>query len=250
MRASRALGLLRGLRHGQVPSADDEPALRTAGCRTGRAAPGRFPRSPPPSRRVSRPAVPRQHRHPYAAVIQDGLPTGTLKRLRSRLRLPNAKALLHPGPDPPDFEPGGSVTGRQALVPLVRRLVSLAGPAPSGSTGTSRRCQGRLPPPRTSLRIGCPQLHQPAATDWRRGPFTPARSCGGASWRTNVLFHVGAAWSFSGHEVTTVASISTVISPPSAPGAASPPSSQVWSRAAARAARMAFSARGHRRPGW
>jgi hypothetical protein len=40
-------------------------------------------------------------------------------------------------------------------------LVSLAGPAPSGSTGTSRRCQGCFPPSRGS---GCPQLHQTAAT--------------------------------------------------------------------------------------
>ncbi len=37
---------------------------------------------------------------------------------------------------------GGTVTGRQALVPLVRRLISLNGPAPSGSTSASRRCQG------------------------------------------------------------------------------------------------------------
>jgi hypothetical protein len=42
---------------------------------------------------------------------------------------------------------GGRVTGRQTLVPLVRRLVLLAGPTPSGSAGASRRCQGCSRPP-------------------------------------------------------------------------------------------------------
>ena len=37
---------------------------------------------------------------------------------------------------------GGKLTGLPALVPLVRRLVLLAGPASSGSPGASRRCQG------------------------------------------------------------------------------------------------------------
>jgi hypothetical protein len=78
--------------------------------------------------------------------------------------------------------------GRQTLVPLVRRLVSLAGPSPSGSTGTPQRCQGHLPPSRASLGDDCPQLHQPVATGWRRGPLTPARWCGGASWRTSAYF--------------------------------------------------------------
>ena len=65
-----------------------------------------------------------------------------------------------------------------------------------------------------------------------------------AGWNPNVFFHVGVAWSFSEHEVTTVASISTVTRPPSAPGAASPASAQARSRAAARAERIAFKARG------
>ena len=42
---------------------------------------------------------------------------------------------------------GGRVTGRPTLVPRVRRLVSLAEPAPSGSTGASRRGQGCSHPP-------------------------------------------------------------------------------------------------------
>ncbi len=55
---------------------------------------------------------------------------------------------------------------------------------------------------------------------------------------------MGAAWSFSEHDVTIVASMSTVTRPPSDPGAAPPASAQARSRAAARAARTALSARG------
>jgi hypothetical protein len=219
-----------------VPSADDEPALRAAGCRTGRAAPSRFPRSPPPGRRVSRPAVPWQHRHPYAAVLQDGLPADTFSRLRSRPRHPYAEARTAFRPRSARFRAGGRVTGLQLLVPLVRRLVSLAGPAPSGSTDTSRRCQGRLPPPRTPLQVGCPQLHQPAATGWRRGPFTPAGNHGGASWRTNVFFQVAAAFCFSLCAMLIVASKSTR-SP--APGSGAARASQARFGAAARGARTA-----------
>ena len=52
------------------------------------------------------------------------------------------------------------------------------------------------------------------------------------------------AWAFSECAVTTVASMSTVTSFPPAPGEASPASAQARSRAAARTARIAFSARG------
>ena len=52
-----------------------------------------------------------------------------------------------PGPDPP----GSSrcrIKGRNTPVPRVLLSVTLAGPAPSGSTGTSRLCQGCSHPPR------------------------------------------------------------------------------------------------------
>jgi len=52
------------------------------------------------------------------------------------------------------------------------------------------------------------------------------------------------AWSFSEWAITIVAPGSTVTSPPPAPGASRPASDQARSRAAARAARIAFSARG------
>lgn len=61
---------------------------------------------------------------------------------------------------------------------------------------------------------------------------------------------MGAACSFSEHAVTIVASISTVTRAPPAPGAASPARSQARCRASARAARMAFSARGASAAKW
>jgi hypothetical protein len=59
--------------------------------------------------------------------------------------------------------------------------------------GPSRRCRGCCPPFLASPRSGCPQLHQPAATGWRRCPFITARSCG-ASWRS---MSVTQSWSGS-----------------------------------------------------
>lgn len=70
------LGVLRRLRPVPVPSADDEPARRPAGCGDGRAGPGRFPCSPCADRQGQRPALPRQPRHEYAA----GLPRSLERR--------------------------------------------------------------------------------------------------------------------------------------------------------------------------
>ncbi len=52
---SGVLGLLRALRHDPPPTADDVPARHP---KAGRAATGRFPRSPPPGRRGRCPALP------------------------------------------------------------------------------------------------------------------------------------------------------------------------------------------------
>ena len=77
-------------------------------------------------------------------------------------------------------------------------------------------------------------------------PFPPAPWSAQAviGWNPNVFFHVAAACSFSECAITIVASRSTVTSPPSAPGAASPASAHARSRAAARAARIALTDRG------
>ena len=65
-----------------------------------------------------------------------------------------------------------------------------------------------------------------------------------SGWNPNVFFQVGAAFSFSECASTIVASRSTGIRAPSAPGARSPASAQARPRAAARALRIARSARG------
>ena len=61
-------------------------------------------------------------------------------------------------------------------VPRVLLSATLAGPAPSGSTGTSRLCQGCFPPSPAPPGSGCPQLHRPAATGRRRRSLTSTRT--------------------------------------------------------------------------
>jgi hypothetical protein len=76
---------------------------------------------------------------------------------------------------------------QQLLTPLVPRVhlpVSLAGPAPSGSSGASRRCRGCSPPdPADSPGPATPCSCRPAATGRRRGSHTRTRIIS-ASWRT------------------------------------------------------------------
>src|SRR5215475_10122297 len=77
------------------------------------------------------------------------------------------------------------LTRLPALVSHVYLLISLAKPAPSGSTNTTRLCQGRLPPIPPSRETGCPQLHPAAVTTRRRRSLTSVRELR-ASWRTNT----------------------------------------------------------------
>src|SRR5688572_14646629 len=65
------------------------------------------------------------------------------------------------GPDAPQpADPPGSswwcVRRLPTPVPYVRLSISLAGPAPSGSAGTSRHRQGRLPPDPGTSRVRLP----------------------------------------------------------------------------------------------
>jgi hypothetical protein len=62
------------------------------------------------------PALPRQHRHGYAAGLHRDLPTGTPSRLRSRPPTPDGRA-LHPGPYPPDLSRCHAY-GALPLIPL------------------------------------------------------------------------------------------------------------------------------------
>lgn len=90
----------------------------------------------------------------------------------------------HTDPHPPDWS-RFHLTRPQTLVPRVCLLVLLAGPAPSGSTGTSRLCQGRLPPKPTHS-LGVPaalSFTQAAVTTQGSGSLTPIRNTS-ASRRT------------------------------------------------------------------
>ena len=140
-------------------------------------------------RRGRRPALPQRHRHDYAVGLHRGLPPGGIS----------------PGSE---FPPGATrQTVRTATQPISARFElegrlrgfkrwfltytfpsSLAGPAPSGSTSTSRRCQGCFPPFPASPGSGCPQLHPAATTARRWRSFTSTRSCS-ASWRTIPSAH-------------------------------------------------------------
>src|ERR1022692_4122547 len=154
--ASRVPGLLRGLR--PIPRLQPTTRLSQRPRRLlgGGNDAGWFPCSLRIDRSAWHPALPRQHRHGYAAGLHRGLPTGTPSRLQSQPPLPDGRA-LHSGPYPPDLSRCHAY-GALTLVPLVYRLISLAGPGPSGSTKPSRLCQRCFPPSPASPGSDCAQL--------------------------------------------------------------------------------------------
>jgi hypothetical protein len=126
---------------------------------------------------VRRPALPRQHRHAYAAGIQRGLPTAGTKQLRSQARPPARTRALHTVPYPPGLRTASLLRG-------VCHWFALA--APSGLARQARTVwqYQHVPPssgaacrpPRRPPARAAPQLHQAAATArWRRSP-TSTRS--------------------------------------------------------------------------
>ena len=194
VRAINALGLLRGLRHVLGPSADDGPALRLAGCQAGRAAPGRFPRSPPSGRRASRPALPRQHRRAYAAGFQRGLPAG-IKRPASES--PPGDGVRCTRPISSRLEPVEKLRGFRhwflsygvsSCLPDPRRLEVPARPVVVRAAPTLARVSTfRLP----SASPAC--CDRPAA-----GVFHPRPVNSGASWRTLTFFQTHSSGLSSG----------------------------------------------------
>jgi hypothetical protein len=81
---------------------------------------------------------------------------------RSRSSPPPDKRQVRtaPSPYPPDWS-WWSVKGRQTLISLVHLPVSLTGPASSGSTDASQRCQGCSHPPRHLPDQAAPSFTQP-----------------------------------------------------------------------------------------
>src|SRR5262249_25515090 len=107
------------------------------------------PRSLITIRRRRRPALPLRHRRRVRRRHSPRPPsrratTGSgVPRQQARQRVRTAPRAISARFDP-------VITSRRftTLVPRVRRSISLTGPAPSGSTGTSRPRRGCSPPPR------------------------------------------------------------------------------------------------------
>ena len=130
------------------------------------------------------PALPQRHRHGYAADLPRGLPG---QRVNPAQKIPATPA--HPAgkhrarPRSARFEPVTNLKDVITPVPRVLLFVLLAGPAPSGSAGPSRLCQGCFPPSPAPPGSGCPQLQPPAATGRRWRSLSPIRN-NSASRRT------------------------------------------------------------------
>ena len=147
----------------------------------------------PCSLRIDRPgrhpALPRQHRHGYAAGLHRDLPTGTPSQLRSQPPPGRDDHALHPGPYPPDLSRCHAYGALHHRFLFVRLLVSLAGPAPSGSPGTSRLCQRCFPPSPATSRIRLRSastrlLRQPSEKAFHLLRTLSASRRTSASWRT------------------------------------------------------------------
>jgi hypothetical protein len=86
--------------------------------------------------------MPLRPRCEYAAAFPRSLPGGSCLPPRKFPARHEGRVRAAPGPDPPGFRAGAASRGCHTPVPRVLLSVSLAGPVPSGSSGTSRLCQG------------------------------------------------------------------------------------------------------------
>jgi hypothetical protein len=104
-------------------------------------APSFAPAASPWLRRRPSPWPPHRHAKPASeSAIHTGRPCTASRPISTR------------------FEPVPRLRSFMPLVPLVCRLISLAGPSPSGSPEPSRLCQRCFPPSPTSPGSGCAQL--------------------------------------------------------------------------------------------
>jgi hypothetical protein len=87
-------------------------------------------------------------RHAYAADLQRGLRAGHLKDLPGVPAAQRSSGTHRARPVSTRFEPVPTLKDVRTPVPRVLLSATLAGPAPSGSTGPSRLCQGCSRPPR------------------------------------------------------------------------------------------------------
>jgi hypothetical protein len=159
------------------------------GRRRGPGASGWFPRSPqnrstgevPSSAPATSPRL-RRRLSPWPPgrrrITGLGVPRPRCGRVRAAIQP------LSTGFELADYR----LRGVMPLVPRVHLPVLLAGPAPSGRPGASRRCRGCLPPSPASPGSGCPQLPHAAATTSGRRSLTSTRFRS-ASWRSASPVH-------------------------------------------------------------
>jgi hypothetical protein len=120
--------------------------------------------------------MPLRSRHGYAADLHHGLPTGDITQPRSSPHDLRAGAHRNPAQIRQVRAGGLLLRGVQPLVPHVHLPVLLAGPAPSGGAGTSRRCQDCFRPSRPSRRVRLPS----AST-------SPLRRAGGGAFHHRTV---------------------------------------------------------------
>lgn len=156
-----------------------------------------------------------RHRHDYPAAVHRGLRQPTLSW--SEVPPPASEVRAAPGPYPTDLSRFG-FEGRLTPIPLVLLFITLAGPAPSVSAGTSRLCQDCSRPfrhlPDQAVLSFVVLLRQ----DQRRWSLTSARINSASrrtGWKPNVRFQVAAAFSFSEWAMLMVASTSMTSGPAS-----------------------------------
>ena len=144
----------------------------------GRAATGRFPRSPPAGRRVRRPALPRQPRQGTPQPFPLASSPATTNRLRSRSPplLRGGRALLT-GPDPPGSGPARHLRKRHRW--FLASTCSSCLPDPDRLAVPARPVVVRVRAAPTLPRVSTVRLPSasPACCDRpAAGPFHPARS--------------------------------------------------------------------------
>lgn len=121
---------------------------------------------------MRRPALPLRHRHGYAAGIHHGLPAAEHMTAKEFPANGRRQVRTAPSPYPPDLS-WWAVKGRQTPISCVHLPVSLTGPAVSGSTTTSRRCQGCSHPSWRLPGQAAPSFTQPLRRPGGRGLSPP-----------------------------------------------------------------------------
>jgi hypothetical protein len=135
--------------------------------------------------------VSQRPRHEYAADLPHGLPRLVKEPSREVPAARRYGGTHRARPLSARFEPVYGIKDVTTPVPRVLLSATLAGPAPSGSTGHVPALSGLLPPSPAPPGSGCPQLHRPAATRRRRRSLTSTRTTapaapGGAASRRSL----------------------------------------------------------------